>query len=50
MNSFTASSPKGLQNHSTTGNSILNELQQLIEVIAQLRNPEGGCPWDLAQT
>lgn len=28
----------------------LNALQQLIEVIAQLRNPEGGCPWDLAQT
>ncbi|HTL90539.1 MAG TPA: MazG family protein, partial [Leptolyngbya sp.] len=28
----------------------LEALQQLIEVIAQLRNPEGGCPWDLAQT
>ncbi len=28
----------------------LSELQRLIEVIAQLRNPEGGCPWDLAQT
>jgi XTP/dITP diphosphohydrolase len=25
-------------------------LQSLIEVVAQLRNPEGGCPWDLAQT
>jgi hypothetical protein len=25
-------------------------LQGLIEVVAQLRNPEGGCPWDLAQT
>ena len=28
----------------------LAALQQLIEVIAQLRNPNGGCPWDLAQT
>jgi XTP/dITP diphosphohydrolase len=30
--------------------ATLSELQRLIEVIAQLRNPEGGCPWDLAQT
>ncbi len=28
----------------------LTELQRLIDVIAQLRNPDGGCPWDLAQT
>ena len=28
----------------------LTELQRFIEVIAQLRNPDGGCPWDLAQT
>lgn len=28
----------------------LTELQRLITVIAQLRNPDGGCPWDLAQT
>lgn len=28
----------------------LEALQKLIEVVAQLRNPEGGCPWDLAQT
>ena len=25
-------------------------LQKLIDVVAQLRNPEGGCPWDLKQT
>jgi XTP/dITP diphosphohydrolase len=31
-------------------NSILIALQRLIEVVAQLRSPEGGCPWDLAQT
>jgi XTP/dITP diphosphohydrolase len=28
----------------------LSNLQQLIEVVAQLRSPEGGCPWDLEQT
>lgn len=25
-------------------------LQQLIDVVAKLRSPDGGCPWDLAQT
>ncbi|MGB3533185.1 MAG: nucleoside triphosphate pyrophosphohydrolase [Microcoleaceae cyanobacterium] len=25
-------------------------LQNLIDVVAQLRSPTGGCPWDLAQT
>ena len=30
--------------------SILIALERLIEVVAQLRSPEGGCPWDLAQT
>ncbi|MBE9177217.1 nucleoside triphosphate pyrophosphohydrolase [Oculatella sp. LEGE 06141] len=30
--------------------STLAALQRLIEVVAQLRSPEGGCPWDLAQT
>jgi XTP/dITP diphosphohydrolase len=28
----------------------LEALKQLIAVVAQLRSPEGGCPWDLAQT
>jgi XTP/dITP diphosphohydrolase len=28
----------------------LAELQRLMEVVAQLRSPDGGCPWDLAQT
>jgi XTP/dITP diphosphohydrolase len=28
----------------------LEALQQLIDVVARLRNPEGGCPWDLEQT
>ncbi len=30
--------------------SILQALDNLITVVAQLRSPEGGCPWDLAQT
>ena len=28
----------------------LTALQELIEVVARLRNPENGCPWDLEQT
>ncbi|HBB30873.1 MAG TPA: nucleoside triphosphate pyrophosphohydrolase [Cyanobacteria bacterium UBA8803] len=30
--------------------AVLEALQQLIDVVAQLRSPERGCPWDLAQT
>lgn len=30
--------------------SSLAALQRLIEVVAKLRSPNGGCPWDLAQT
>ena len=29
---------------------ILQALSKLIEVVTQLRNPDGGCPWDLKQT
>jgi XTP/dITP diphosphohydrolase len=36
--------------NSSYTSKILEALQRLIEVVAQLRNPEGGCPWDLAQT
>lgn len=35
---------------STANQSILDALNRLINVVAQLRSPEGGCPWDLAQT
>ncbi|MGJ3249454.1 MAG: nucleoside triphosphate pyrophosphohydrolase [Elainellaceae cyanobacterium] len=28
----------------------LNALNELITVVAKLRSPDGGCPWDLAQT
>jgi len=30
--------------------STLLALQELITTVAQLRSPDGGCPWDLAQT
>jgi XTP/dITP diphosphohydrolase len=30
--------------------AILDALQQLVDVVAKLRDPDGGCPWDLAQT
>lgn len=33
-----------------TTDSTLAGLRQLIDVVAQLRSPDGGCPWDLAQT
>lgn len=28
----------------------LEAVQQLVNVVAKLRSPDGGCPWDLAQT
>ncbi len=34
----------------TTSEAILGALQNLIDVVAKLRSPDGGCPWDLAQT
>lgn len=39
-----------MNSQSTIHNSVLVALQHLIEVVAQLRSPDGGCPWDLAQT
>ncbi len=33
-----------------TETATLDALQQLISVIAQLRDPNNGCPWDLQQT
>lgn len=29
---------------------MLVAIQELIDVVAKLRDPDGGCPWDLAQT
>ena len=34
----------------TDPKNALVAMQQLIEVVAQLRSPTNGCPWDLAQT
>jgi XTP/dITP diphosphohydrolase len=30
--------------------TVLSALERLIQVVAQLRSPTNGCPWDLAQT
>jgi XTP/dITP diphosphohydrolase len=30
--------------------AMLEAIQKLVEVVAQLRSPQGGCPWDLEQT
>lgn len=35
---------------SDTSQAILTALNRLVAVVAQLRSPDGGCPWDLAQT
>ncbi|MGB3207812.1 MAG: nucleoside triphosphate pyrophosphohydrolase [Crinalium sp.] len=40
----------GVDPYFTNLQSAVNALQQLIDVIAKLRSPDGGCPWDLAQT
>ncbi|MBD2231633.1 nucleoside triphosphate pyrophosphohydrolase [Phormidium tenue] len=40
--------PQGIS--ATPRVAILAALERLIDVIAQLRHPETGCPWDLAQT
>ncbi len=38
------------QIETATKQAILNALNDLIDVVAKLRSPEEGCPWDLAQT
>lgn len=40
----------GEGNRSPQVSATLEALQQLIDVVSQLRSPDGGCPWDLAQT
>ncbi len=43
----TASDPNSpIPSHEAT----LKALEKLINIVAKLRSPEGGCPWDLAQT
>lgn len=36
--------------NSASQTDLLNAVQQLVDVVARLRSPNGGCPWDLAQT
>ncbi len=39
-----------MSNKNNSNTATIAALQQLIDVVAQLRAPDGGCPWDLAQT
>lgn len=39
-----------MSDSSPASTSTLDSLQALIDVVAKLRSPDGGCPWDLAQT
>ncbi len=50
MTDFDNIAPATQQISPQTNQPMLAALQQLTTVIAQLRNPDGGCPWDLAQT
>ena len=34
----------------TRGGSLQEAFAELVAVVARLRDPEQGCPWDLAQT
>jgi XTP/dITP diphosphohydrolase len=38
------------ETNSGFGSAALTAMEELIQVVAQLRHPEEGCPWDLAQT
>jgi XTP/dITP diphosphohydrolase len=38
------------ENVESSPQSVVDALQHLIEVVAKLRSPDGGCPWDLEQT
>jgi XTP/dITP diphosphohydrolase len=38
------------ETNSGSGSAALTAMEGLIQVVAQLRHPEEGCPWDLAQT
>ncbi len=46
----TPQSPDSSSQNPEQLSQALLELQRLVDTIAQLRNPEGGCPWDLKQT
>lgn len=50
MVSAPSSSDTPQEASSTHRAAILAALERLVDIIAQLRHPETGCPWDLAQT
>ena len=39
-----------MQNQTQSDATTLTAIQELMAVVAKLRSPDGGCPWDLAQT
>jgi XTP/dITP diphosphohydrolase len=39
-----------MENRENQPDQTLAALEELIEVVEKLRSPDGGCPWDLAQT
>lgn len=45
-----SSSNASIPDQSAPAEDTLKALQRLIEIVAQLRHPQEGCPWDLAQT
>jgi XTP/dITP diphosphohydrolase len=42
--------PESPNSPNSSLSASLAQLQRLIDIVAQLRNPDGGCPWDLKQT
>jgi XTP/dITP diphosphohydrolase len=34
----------------TAPDQMTTAIQELVDIVAKLRSPDGGCPWDLAQT
>lgn len=47
---WAADAPKFPHQPQSSTAASLAQLQRLIDIVAQLRNPDGGCPWDLKQT
>lgn len=47
---MTSSAPLTNSQDAIASNPALESVHALMQVVAQLRSPDGGCPWDLAQT
>ena len=48
--SETQPSPRPLEPPPTTGDPRLDAVARLLAIVDRLRDPEGGCPWDLEQS